>query len=202
MFSYKKSVEILAWLLRKYNGAASKILLIKLLFFADKYHLRKYGRTVSSDEYRAMNFGPVATKTLSIANLDETWLPVSACALASDVLELSNGGKQLKLINDIPSTALSESDIEALDFAYNTFGDKKPFELVELTHKYPEWEKHQKEIRSEENPNGRKSVPMNVRDFLDEPPNGLNPCFEMTAEDKDFILDLINESESFDKFFK
>ena len=86
MFSYKKSVEILAWLLRKYNGAASKILLIKLLFFADKYHLRKYGRTVSSDEYRAMNFGPVATKTLSIANLDETWLPASACALSSDVL--------------------------------------------------------------------------------------------------------------------
>ena len=43
---------------------------------------------------------------------------------------------------------------------------------------------------------------MDVRDFLDEPPNGLNPCFEMTAEDKDFILDLINESESFDKFFK
>ena len=202
MFDYKKAVEILAWLLRKYNGAASKILLIKLLFFADKYHLRKYGRTVSGDEYRAMNYGPVASKTLNVASIDETWLPPAACAEASEVLELANGGKNVKLVGDVEFSALSKSEIEALEFAYETFGDRKPFDLVALTHQYPEWKKHEREILTDENPNGKKAVKMDIRDFLEEPPAGLNPCFELTAEEKGIVLELINEAESFDKFFK
>ena len=202
MFDYKKSVEILAWLLRKYNRTATKIMLIKLLFFADKYHLRKYGRTVSGDEYKAMNYGPVASKTLNVANIDENWLPPAACALASEVLELTHGGKTVNLIKDIDFTSLSESDIEALSFAYDTFGKQNPFALVELTHLYPEWKKHEKEILTEDNPAGKKSVNMDIRDFLEEPPDGLNPCFKLAEEDKKIILDLINESESFDKFFK
>ena len=204
MFDYTKAVEILAWLLSKYNCETSKILLIKLLYFADKYHLRKYGRTVSGDTYKAMNYGPVASNTLNVANISEDWLPIDACAFASDVLELSNGGKTLKLIKkDIDFSALSESDIEALSFAYDTFGKEKPFDLVSITHKYPEWKKHEKDILSSENPNGKKtSIPMDIRDFLEEPPAGLNPCFNMSEENKKVILEMIDESESFDNFFK
>lgn len=203
MFDYKKAVEILAWLLHKYNnGTASKIMLIKLLFFADKYHLRKYGRTVSGDDYKAMNYGPVASKTLNVASIDEDWLPPFACALASDVLELTNGGKNVKLIKDIDHSSLSESDVEALNFSYDTFGKEKPFDLVEITHKYPEWAKHKNEILTEDNPNGKKAVNMDIRDFLEEPPKGLNPCFDLTKEDKEIVLDLINETEAFDGFFK
>lgn len=204
MFNYKKAIQILAWLLRKYNGGvASKILLIKLIYFADKYHLRKYGRTVSGDEYKAMNFGPVASKTLNVADQNEYFLDLHTLKMATNAFEIMQSGRMLRLINIGEDTnALSKTDLEALDFAYSKFGKEKPFDLAEYTHQYAEWAKHKNEILSEDNPNGKKSVPMDIRDFLEDAPVGAEPCYELTAEDKTFILDMINESEAFDKFFK
>ena len=203
MFNYKKAAQILAWLLRKYDGAASKILIIKLLYFADRYHLRKYGRTVSGDDYHALPNGPVASKTLNMANIEDNWLPPKACALASEYFELKNGGKTLTLIkNDEDQSSLSQTDIEALSFAYNTFGKYKPFDLVELTHKYPEWAQYRDLIRSDDNPKGEGRIAMDVLDFLKDPQEGLNPCYSMTEEDRQFIGDMVKESEEFEKFFK
>ena len=36
---------------------------------------------------------------------------------------------------------LSNTDKEALDFAIDNFGHHKTFDLVEITHKYPEWKR-------------------------------------------------------------
>lgn len=204
MFNYKKAVQILAWLLRHYDsGVANKLLLIKLVYFADKFHLRKYGRTVSGDEYNALPYGPVATRVLDLANQDEEHLPLDALALASDIFMLERGGKFLRLI-DINglNDSLSKTDIEALEFAFNKFGRENPFKLAELTHKYPEWAKHKEEVRSEDNPKGKGRVPMDIRDFLEDAPDGLEKCYPLSEEDKRFVLDIINESEAIEKFFK
>ena len=46
----------------------------KLLFLADKYHLIRYGRTITNDEYWAMSYGPVGTAAKDVLSLDKDFL--------------------------------------------------------------------------------------------------------------------------------
>ena len=46
----------------------SHITLFKLLFFADRYHLRMYGSTITRDKYVAMEMGPVPSMTKTLVN--------------------------------------------------------------------------------------------------------------------------------------
>src|SRR2546430_15478316 len=45
----------------------NKMKALKLLFFADRYHLRKYGPPVSDCAYFAMKHGPVASEAKNVA---------------------------------------------------------------------------------------------------------------------------------------
>ncbi len=62
-FSHRKATQALNFFAAKAGGKINKMKALKLVFFADRYHLRKYGRPVVGDEYLAMNYGPVASGT-------------------------------------------------------------------------------------------------------------------------------------------
>ena len=47
-----KAIEVILWLANKINGI-SRHKLLKLLFYADEYHLNKYGRPIIGDKYNA-----------------------------------------------------------------------------------------------------------------------------------------------------
>jgi hypothetical protein len=66
-FNVKKIVQILGYLQRK-TGISDKIVLIKLLFFADRLHLRRHFSLVSFDTYYALKNGPAASGTLNVLN--------------------------------------------------------------------------------------------------------------------------------------
>jgi len=50
------------------NHKMNRVKLIKLLWAADRFHLRKYGRSVTETDYVAMYHGPVSSLALDIAN--------------------------------------------------------------------------------------------------------------------------------------
>src|SRR5680860_294981 len=52
--SYEKATQALNFMATKDGGRISKLKAIKLIFLADRYHLRKYGRPVVGDQYFAM----------------------------------------------------------------------------------------------------------------------------------------------------
>lgn len=60
-FAYKKAAQTLNYFAIKNGGEIDKLHALKLVFFADRYHLRKYGRPITNDQYWAMRFGPVAS---------------------------------------------------------------------------------------------------------------------------------------------
>src|SRR5882724_2767190 len=66
-FSHRKATQALNFFARKAGGRINKMKALKLVYFADRYHLRKYGRPVVGDEYLAMNYGPVASGTKDLA---------------------------------------------------------------------------------------------------------------------------------------
>src|SRR5450756_1986162 len=65
--THRKATQALNFLARQSGGRINKLKALKLMFFADRYHLRKFGRPVSECAYYAMTHGPVASEAKQVA---------------------------------------------------------------------------------------------------------------------------------------
>jgi uncharacterized phage-associated protein len=54
---YEKCTQALNFFAQKAGGQINKMKALKLIFFADRYHVRKYGRLLTNDNYMAMEHG-------------------------------------------------------------------------------------------------------------------------------------------------
>lgn len=169
----------------------NKMKALKLLFFADRYHLRKYGRPVSECEYFAMKHGPVASEAKHIAEesprLDQNSRSyVRRFLRKDDTYHYSSVGA-------IDEAVLSKTDREALDFAWRNFGHYSEFRLRDITHRYPEWKRHARTLRE-----GHRRAEINYSDFFADPDPGYNPCYELSAKDRAIAIDLVRDRQAFD----
>ncbi|MBI3584762.1 MAG: SocA family protein [Nitrospinae bacterium] len=137
-------IEALYYILAKIKSA-DKIKLVKLIYLADKYHLIHYGRTLTDDDYYAMEFGPVGSTVKDILEFNSFTLSKNEIKYASQLLEKVNENtfRVNTSSGEVELDMLSETDIEALDFAIKNFGSMSPWELSDYTHKFPEWYKHE-----------------------------------------------------------
>ena len=150
------------------NHRMNKLKLVKLIWAADRYHLRKYGRTVTDSEYFALPHGPVSSLTLDVIDNDEVALYAEDISFISEhITQWESDKNQIVLYNETEDDYLSETDKEALKFAWDTFGDKDPFELADnITHQYPEWSKFREHF-DVNNERSRQSI--NLNDFFENP---------------------------------
>ncbi len=150
------------------NHRMNKLKLVKLVWAADRYHLRKYGRTVTDTDYFALPHGPVSSLTLDVIDNDEVALyPEDITYIAGHISTWENDKNDIVLYNPTEDDFLSETDKEALTFAWKTFGDKEPFELADnITHRYPEWSKFREHF-DVKNERSRKQI--NLDDFFKNP---------------------------------
>ena len=163
----KKSTQAINYFARKKDGKINKMKAIKLIYLADRYHLRKYGRPIVGDFYWAMKLGPVGSNLLNTANLDNDNLEKDCFKYAQGFLSHQKNDEKLKNIiskKEVDWDVFSQSDIEAFETVFKEFGDKDQFELAELSHKYPEWAKHKEEIDA-----GKRRVRMSYVDFFSNP---------------------------------
>lgn len=136
-----KMTQILRYLLSfDDNGKMNRTKLIKLLWAADRYHMRHYGRLVSDSNYVAMKFGPVSSLALDIAQVKNDF------ALDKDDIEYveyylsADNENTMATAASIEEDHLSETDKEALKWAWDTFGDREAFDIANnVSHLYPEW---------------------------------------------------------------
>ncbi|MSU54526.1 MAG: DUF4065 domain-containing protein [Candidatus Staskawiczbacteria bacterium] len=158
--SYKKATQALNFLARKKNGKINKMKAMKLIYFADRLHLRKYGRPIVGDIYWAMKLGPVGSRTKNVAGLSD--IPEEVFLYAKKYIQPTDDKKQTFIsLKPEDLSIFSKTDIECLESVYDKFSDKDQFELAEITHQYPEWAKHKKELDS-----GKKRVKMDYNDFF------------------------------------
>ena len=191
MVQFEKSVQVLNWLARQNGGRIGKLRALKLVFFADRYHLRKYGRMVTEDEYWAMKYGPVPSVTKEVAGLSFIDGDSEDARYAARFLnvEAPNGKPQVVSLAPVDRSALSDTDVEALAFAWDTFGRRH--DLVEQTHVYPEWAEHQAAIVGQ----GAARRRMSPERFLDDPPPGHNPCYPLTPAERKAAQALLRERQ-------
>lgn len=186
-FDLKKAAQAINFLARKSHGEIDKIKVVKLIYFADRYHLRKYGRPITNDEYWAMEWGPVNSNVKDIADMSG-FLGAMEKDYASQYVE-SPSKNIIKSILEVDNKVFSQTDIEALTWAWETFGHLDGFALADLSHHYPEWLKFKDIIESKT----QSRVRMNYEDFLEDPGEGFEKCCYLSPEEKEDRIELLNE---------
>jgi uncharacterized phage-associated protein len=176
-FDFTKSTQALNCFALHEGGQINKMKALKLVYFADRYHLRRYGRLITNDNYLAMQHGPVPSATKDIAESND-YLDDTAKDYSLRFIEPVDN-LVLKSVDKLDNSVLSESDLEALKFAWDNFGHLNQFELRDLAHLYPEWLKYKDIITS------ASCLPMQLLDFLEDPIVAeANKCFDLSEQDK------------------
>lgn len=175
-FDLRKGTQALNFFAMKEGGLINKMKALKLVYFADKYHLRKYGRLITNDNYLAMQYGPVPSTMRDIVEANDF--------LDEKAKEYSNNfvvpiEREIESRGAIDEHVFSESDLEALNFAWDKFGMYNQFQLADLSHYYPEWERWEEVLVS-----SGACWQMDILDFLKEPVEDVEKCFELNAEDR------------------
>jgi len=140
--NHEKTTQALNFLAGMNGSEINKMAALKLVFLADRYHLRKHGRSVIGNEYFAMKQGPVASMAKDLAD-KSTWLDDCEREYADRFLTTSEDKLFLTSVSPVTEDIFSDSDIEALLFVWEAFGTLSEWDLVNRTHAYPEWEKHE-----------------------------------------------------------
>lgn len=176
-FDYEKATQALNYLANLEGGKINKMKALKLIWLSERLHLRKYGRLILNDEYLAMEYGPVASSTKDIAQLNQGFLSNSEYAYASQYFKSDNEKLEIRSIKKPDTDVFSDSEIGIFDLIYKNFGKISQFRLAEFSHIYPEWEKHKPILET----GNISRVDMSYEDFFEDPKTIQNDFF---AEDK------------------
>ena len=196
-FDYKKAAQAMNYFTRKEGGQIDKLKLIKLVYFADRFHLRRYGRPIVNDAYIAMPLGPVGSSVKDIAEfsdfLNKTEREYAAIYLGQGGIE-----NTIVSIKDVNAEVFSKNEFEALNFAYDEFGDKSAPVLVDITHQYPEWNKFKRTLESKET----TRETMSYLDFFKNPPEGVKDKFALSVDILSASKELFEEDYRIAEYWK
>ena len=134
-FKPKKFASVVAYLAQRRPGITKKEL-CKLIYFADKEHLLRYGRTITGDQYYALEQGPIPTRGLDALNAKRKHPEDDAevakyGTLRGWTFEYNGHPPDLK--------ALSKSDLKVLDCIFQKMGHLRAWELEKRSHKEVAW---------------------------------------------------------------
>jgi uncharacterized phage-associated protein len=173
-FDFSKATQTLNYLALQAGGCINAMKAYKLIWLADRLHLRTYGRPILNDIYYAVKLGPIPSFTKDIA--EDSCDTEMESQYRNNVI--SKEGHNLLSKNNIDKSVFSKTDMDILDKIYQKFGHMSHWELSDLSHEFPEWKKHESSL----NMGFANRHVMNYEDFF------LNPS-------KDF--DIFNEKDEF-----
>lgn len=152
----RKILQVLNYLASYQNNKTiSEMKAYKLLWLADRYHLRQYGRTITSDNYYAMQYGVVPSEAKHIIDTLST--------NSKNRKYIQKGEKYYyKSIHEIDMDVFSDSDVEVLNLILKNFNEKHPKTLSTLSHKFPEWRRYEYNLTN----GNKKSYKIDMSDFF------------------------------------
>lgn len=171
MIEYKKITQVVNYLLRKDSiNKLDEYKLVKLVWAADRFHLRNYAKLVTGDRYFAMAKGPVGSSTKDVIEFNEDYMKLDTLYLEKFIRKQStNGSTTIESVDSPDMDELSRTDVEALDFAWSIMGGMSPEEAIEFTHRYPEWTVHESSVAN----GGRRAIDLDR--MLQDPVDNTRP---------------------------
>jgi hypothetical protein len=126
-----KALEVLLWLANAKPGI-DIYHLVKAAFYADKYHLNKYGRPITGDDYVADRYGPLAQCLYGL--LTDNPLEMIALGINGRLPFAIQSPWRVVPDRSANTRILSESDVEALSHGLHQVEGLTFEELVSMTH--------------------------------------------------------------------
>lgn len=128
-----KSINSLIYIIKELHNSKKKTDLhkvMKLLYFADREHLVKYGFPISGDTYLKQTFGPVPSFMNYVAKNEQH--DFKGC------VDIKKRGRIniLSTKREVDFDDLSTSEIDALNFSITNFSNYNFEELTEISHDY------------------------------------------------------------------
>jgi len=123
-FDREKALEVLLYISSSIEDMYKTL---KVVYFADKMHLSKYGRLINGNSYVAMKNGPVPSEAYDIIKAikgDSVFIP-----LETEKSSLTINGNKITPLRKADLQKLSKSDIECLDESIKKY---KPYSFNEL----------------------------------------------------------------------
>lgn len=114
-----KIVNMLGYFAKRQGGEAMNCMkAYKLIWLANRYHLRQYGRTITGDRYFAMQRGLVPSDTKNIVE-GKNPRHIAADELNRTAIQHDKDSFSYRFMSDIDREVFSESDREVLDLIWN-----------------------------------------------------------------------------------
>jgi uncharacterized phage-associated protein len=138
-FDQDAALAAILYVVKRVHGI-TKHKLSKILYFADRAHLERYGRPITGDQYVAMDNGPVPSRIYDMVNqVDPRKGNASLFAdPVQDALSLrwyDNNRPVLTALKEPDLDALSESDLDCLNQAIKDYGHVTRLkDLSDLSH--------------------------------------------------------------------
>jgi uncharacterized phage-associated protein len=130
-----KALESIVWLATAKPGI-DIFHVITCAYFADRLHVRAYGRPIAGDDYTAGAYGPVGRTVYGLLRQE----PLAVLALGGNgrlPFNVTETGWIVAAEREPNLRILSRSDVAALQRALDRYGDMPFDELVEITHHDP-----------------------------------------------------------------
>lgn len=182
-FDNQKATQAINLLAIKEGGKIDKLKVIKLIWIADRLHLRKYGRPIVNDTYLAMEYGAVGSSVKDFASFN---VEEGEAKYLKEYLEPINK-YNIKSKKQVDTDVFSDSEIEMLEKSYNEYGFMDKFTLAKLSHEFPEWKKFKEALKV-----STREV-MSYEDFFKNPDSDI-PYKNIFNESKE---ELIRAKETF-----
>lgn len=189
MYSTKKIIQALAYI--AYQQPCHKVNSMKaykLLWLADRYHLRLFGRTITGDVFYALPHGVVPSDAKNIVEHLATHRPTDESYRDKYLKRLGKYSYQAVCEPDVME--FSDSDQEALDKILQVYGTLDQYQLEELSHKFPEWLAYKAKLEAEGTP---KAYKINIDYFFDEAKDDQSGLFVNDPEKIAIIKDYFHE---------
>lgn len=140
-FSERKALAALALIARARPGL-TPLYVAKIMYFAERWHINRYGRPIVADDYIAMPQGPVPSVIKNF--IDENWDWVQRPEQIERAIMIDRSGKYARLMptdDAYDFSSLSATDVDCIREAIQFCADKLPETLSDLTHTHAAWKR-------------------------------------------------------------
>ena len=164
-FDFPRTLAAITYIASRGVPELTTYKILKIIFLADKYHLVRYGRTITGDKYCALPDGPVPSLIYDIFRKQVLRKPFTA--EGKKILENIDVDKSpkhpvFKAIKPYDPADLSKSNIGALDKAITQFGHYNYDQLRKLTHDMAAFDRAWKAKKM------FRDAPMKFEDFFED----------------------------------
>lgn len=161
MWDKAKATETIVYLANRIDDP-TKMKIFKLLYFADKLHMSRYGRFITGDTYVAMEHGPVPSRIYTITQEVERGKESAAFTMPDN--------KRITPLRQADLYELSQTEIECLDETLGRLGHLTASQLRARSHSSA-WSKMTGDGAMFNNDSPSKSVPIPLELIVEELPN-------------------------------